>query len=146
MSLIETAVVRAPANTPEEIKKELEQDELSPEDQVASIDEPRMKERFEFEFSYTDKRGRTWKGRFTNKILDSTEICRVAVLRSRLLGGVPLSSIDDFTLEHSEILSHLTISLVDRPKWAMDLGKISNPTLLSLIYKEVSQHEAIFHG
>lgn len=132
----------------EEIKREITSEERSPETEAEKLDEPRLKERYSFDFSYTDLRGRVWKGPFVNQILNGMDVCRVAVVRSRILGGVALESIDNYTFEHAERLAHLTVSLSERASWAEGdkLSFLYDPRIIAELYKEVASHEAIFHG
>jgi hypothetical protein len=130
----------------EELSKELSGGEESPEEVVAELDEPRMKEEYTFDFKYVDKRGRPWAGEFTNRILDLNQISEVGVLRARHCGGLPIETLDPATFDNSEMLAHCTTSLIKRPKWAANLGKLKDPALLRALYVEVTSHEDIFLG
>lgn len=136
------------ASTPEQIKKQLEGGEKSPEERVSELDDPRLKPRWEFEFSYQDGRGRTWRGTFTNQILNVIETSRVAAIRSTMLGHAPVEAIDSWTFEHTERLAHMTVSLIRRASWAEGdkLGQLYDPVLIAELYRRVASHEAIFRG
>ena len=138
--------INSAAKTADELKAELEGKEQAPEEVVAELDEPRMKEEWTFHFHYKDKVGRIWKGDFTNRILTIDQVNQVGVIRAGLCGNLPIMALDAATLDNSEMLSHLTVSLVKRPKWAASLGKLHDPELLRALYAEVSSHEDFFHG
>jgi hypothetical protein len=141
------SIADAAAQSAEEIKKEITKGgEKSPDEQVADLDEPRLKEDWTFPFSYTDLVGREWKGEFTNRILSVDQINQVGVIRARLCGNAPIDALDMTTLNNAEAHAHLTVSLIKRPKWAVDLGKLKDPEILRRLYVEVSSHEDIFHG
>lgn len=134
------------APSAEEIKEELIQKDEVTGEKAKITDDPKMNKKYTFDFSYTDIRGKVWRGKFTNKILTNNEIIQVSVTRSRLCAGVAVESLDQFTYEHSNRLAHLTWSLIGRPKWASSLGELYDPILLSRLHEEVMAHEATFHG
>lgn len=134
------------AKTAEEIKEELSGGEKSPEETVAELDEPKMKEEYTFDFNYMDVVGREHSGKFTNKILSIDQINQVGVIRAGVCGNVPIAALDNSTLDNSEMLAHLTVSLTKRPKWAAQLGALKDPEILRRLYVEVSSHEDTFHG
>ena len=127
--------------SPEAMKAEIEGLEKS-----VTGDDHRLSREFTFDLHYTDRRGKVWDGRFTNQALNFTQIAQVGALMARMQGGLPNASFDEFTLDHNEKISHLTVSLTKRPKWAADLGDLFDKDLLDEIYKEVSLHEATFSG
>lgn len=137
---------KSAAKTAEELKEELDGKEQSPEEQVAELDEPRLKERWTFEFAYTDRRGREWKGEFENQILSIDDVTRVGTIRAASCANAPIESLDMATLQNAEALAHLSVSLIKRPKWAAQLGKLKDGEILRRLYGEVSSHEDIFHG
>lgn len=128
----------------EEIKTRLEAKEAEPEEQP--VDDPRLRREWAFDFKYTDGAGRTWSGPFKNRILNIEQSVRVGVMRATLCDSQPIDALDLSTYHHAEALAHLTVSLVERPKWARDLGKLDDPGLLRALYREVSSHEEIFRG
>jgi hypothetical protein len=130
----------------QEIHDELHKEGESPEEIVAELDDPKLKEEYTFELNYVDGRGRTYKGTFTNRILNLDQISEVGVLRAIKCGNIPLIALDVTTVDTAERLAHCTVSLVKRPKWAADLGKLRDPEILHLLYKEVSSHEDTFLG
>jgi len=136
--------------TPEEIKAELEgtADE-TPEQQYERLEsDPKMKVEYEFEIDYTDKRGKRWHGKFTNRALSYRMRSQVGAHRAQMAGGMPLEALDFQTVTLNGKLSHLTYSLIKRPKWAEGdrLAELYDPKILDLIYAEVTAHEVAFHG
>jgi hypothetical protein len=138
--------INSAAKTAEELKAELEGNEQSPQEAVAELDEPRMKEEWKFRFRFEDQVGRVWEGDFTNRILTIDQVNQVGVIRAGLCGNLPIIALDAATLDNAEMLAHLTVSLTKRPKWARELGKLHDPEILRALYLEVSSHEDIFHG
>ncbi len=134
------------AQTADEIKADLDGKEESPEKAVEKLGDPRMRDEWGFPLDYTDLAGRTWKGKFINRILTIDQINQVGVIRAKLCGNLPIDSLDVSTLDNAEMLSHLTVSLAKRPDWALKLGELKDPGLLRAIYVEVSSHEDMFHG
>ena len=141
-----SSIKSAAGGTAAELAKQIDRAETSPEETAAELDEPRMKKRWSFEFDYTDKRGRRWRGEFTNKILSIDDINRVGTIRAGACNYAPITSLDLATINNAETLAHLTVSLVKRPTWAADLGALHDPEVLAKLYQEVSSHEEIFHG
>lgn len=109
-------------------------------------EDPKLNEEYEFDFNWKDKRGNVWEGHFKNKILTIGEQQAVGILRSKLSGGVPVTSLDFITNELNLIIAHLSISLIEKPKWAEDLRSLKHIDLLHDLYKEVASHEAMFFG
>ena len=111
--------------SPEETKKQLEGKESDPESQLEILEDPKMAREYVFKFRHEDGRKKVWAGEFKNKILNFTEKAQVGALRANLCGALPVDALDSFTLDMNIKLSHLTISLIDRPKWARDLENFS---------------------
>ena len=99
-----------------------------------------------FALDFMDSRGRRWTGQFKSRILSIEQRVQVGLIKSRLAGGAPLSSLDDTTQTMLEMRAHLAMSLTLRPKWANDLGKLRDVQVLTALYAEVAQHEARFWG
>ncbi|MBT8430088.1 MAG: hypothetical protein KJN79_09280 [Gammaproteobacteria bacterium] len=137
---------QAAGKTAEEIKDELDKKEASPEEQVADLSEPRLAEKWTFAFKYTDRRGRKWAGEFENQILSIDDVTRVGTIRAASCGNAPLEALDMATVQNAEALAHCTVSLIKRPKWAAQLGRLKDGEILRRLYQEVSSHEDIFHG
>lgn len=125
-------------------------EEVSDADLRAALDgsssteeNPLDKEMYTFAFSWTDKRGKTFKGTFTNKILNLGEQTKVSVLCAQMLGGMPLHSIDDNMRYITRIIAHMTFSLAEkRPAWAENLRAIRDVGLIEALWKEVNAHES----
>lgn len=134
--------------SPEEVKNELDRKEESPEAVVEKLDDPKLKETYDFTIDYTNARGRTWRGPFTNKILDFDDISKVGIIKANMFGGMPIHCFDAYTIDHNEKLAHLTVSLVSRPDWCEGgkLSRLKDKGLLDAIYAEVSSHEVTFLG
>lgn len=115
----------------------------------AATDDPRDKEIWLFPFSWTDKRGKRWEGNFANKILETHEEQKVAILRARMAGGVPYEALDPTMAQVNLAIAHMTYSLQRTPKWpeAMasgkwDLRKLNNMALIMALWEKVSSHDA----
>jgi len=134
--------IMSEVKSPEEIKREIE----GKGEQPTGIEDPRLLEDFTFEIDWADPRGKVWKGKFVNRILSGQQISQVGAMKARMAGGVPWDSLDEYTSDHNEKLSHLTFSLIERPSWAKNLGELKYKDLLDAIYQEVSLHEATFSG
>jgi hypothetical protein len=143
MSILESTAMAV--KSPQQLKDEIE-GKTTPEAKTADDSDPKLNKDCEFEFSHTDKRGRVWKGRFKNRILNFTDHSRVGALKARLSGGLPIESLDAFTIDHNEKMAHLTVSLIQRPTWAADFGELFDKEILERLYEEVASHEAKFHG
>lgn len=148
MTILPTQEVTGEAISPEKLNKKFIGEDKSPEQQVEDLRDPRLQEEWTFDFSYTDQRGRTWQGEFTNKILNLIEIPRVAAIRSQMLGNIPIDAADYGTYQHTHRLAHMTISLINRPRWAEGdkLGSLYDPQIVSELFRKVASHEAIFFG
>lgn len=90
--------------------------------------------------------GQTLRGAFTNKILTNNEKARRDVIAARMREGLPVESFDAEARFRQQWLSHLIVSLTERPDWAKDLGEIDDLDLIGLIYEEVLKHEDNFRG
>jgi len=101
---------------------------------------------YTFTLDYVDPRGRRWSGRFTNHVLSVANACQVASIKAGLLGNRPLPSFDEDSRSLAEVLAHLTVSLIERPKWAANLGELYDDALLARLYQEVQTHEAAFRS
>lgn len=109
--------------------------------------DPREFERYTFNFSWTDGRGRVWSGEFTNRILTMAEREEVGVMRVRLQAGYPLESFDALTVNLNLSIAHMLTSLDSkRPKWSEDIRLIKDIMLVQALYEEVASHETIFFG
>jgi len=108
--------------------------------------DPRSKTSFTFQFQKFDSNGNAWLGSFTTKILSIDERQKAGILRSQLGGGMPIESLDSLTNELNMIISHMTFSFTETPKWAESLRTISDFSIVQDLYKEVASHEAFFLG
>lgn len=129
----------------EELKNEVNKSILNKEPEI-NIDDPKFQEEYSFEFNWKDGRNKIWSGHFVNKILSISELQAVGVLRAKLSGGLDFASLDPLTSEINLMVSHLSYSLIEKPKWAEDLRSLLDVSLLQEIYGEVASHEATFFG
>ena len=114
------------------------------EESTESGADPRDQIEYSFDVEFKDKRGKVWKGRFTNKILNIKEQRQRGVVAARLAADTSWDSLDPMTRGLLQMLAHLQISLVRRPKWAMDLQELQDLHLLNAIYEEVQGHESYY--
>ncbi len=103
-------------------------------------------EHYTFRFFWTDGRQKTWEGTFTTKILTLAEQAKVAAAHARLNSGLPQDAIPEGTNRTHAALAHMIHSLVDVPKWAVNLLDLHDPLLILRIYEEVAELEATFLG
>jgi hypothetical protein len=130
-----------------ELKKELEEKTKEPTPDKKKAPDPRTQRDYPFDFDWVDGRGKHWRGKFTNHVLNMREKQLVGVMRARMAAGMSFDSLDPFTAEINLMIAHMTYSLdEDRPTWAKDLQKIDDIRLLQELYTEVANHEAIFLG
>lgn len=130
---------------PEKIKEELSGSQ-SAEQQLDAASDPRLSEDYGFSFSYVNGRGKAIVGDFVNRILNTSGHLQVAAIRSKLTGGVPVTSLTQMEFEEAHQIAHMTLSLIQRPKWARNLGELRDRELIAKLYEEVNLHEATFHG
>ena len=122
------------------------------EETAAKIDEtepetdPRDAVEYTFNLDFTDGKGKVWGGKFVNRILSIRDRQLVGIMKARLTGGLPFESADPLTAEINHMVTHLTQSLKERPKWAENLLALTNYEILQAIYMEVDSHESHFHG
>lgn len=135
----------SPIKTLSEIETELAGENYEEQQEKESSD-PRLNEKYSFELNFKDRRGKIWSGRFTNKILTIQEQFNVNYALSSLTGKVPIDSIQKDILITAQRISHLMISLIEKPDWAKDLTQLKTIDVIDAIYQEVDSHEAIFFG
>lgn len=112
------------------------------EEKQEDTEDPRDQLTWVFDFSYTDTRGKTWSGVFTNKVLSIGEQQQVSVLRAKFNGAMPIESIDDNMLYINGAIAHMTFSLQgERPEWAKNLRAIHDPMLIHALWEKVGSHE-----
>jgi hypothetical protein len=104
----------------------------------------RVGKKHSFHISHTFSNGTEVSGRFTNQILTISQQVAVGALRAQLTGSLPYDSLDPTTRNLSEMMAHLSISLTDKPKWALDIASMDDIGLIAKIYEEVASHEAMF--
>jgi len=129
----------------EDLKSSAEES-IEPKKEEIDLNDPKLKEKYIFNFSWEDGRGKTWEGVFANKILSIKEQQAVGVMRASLNGGIEFKAMDPFTAEINLIISHLAFSLVQKPEWAEELRELKDVSLLQALYGEVAEHEATFFG
>ena len=142
-----TALSKMPAHeSTAEMRKRIEE-ETTEAAQKKPVD-PRIEEEYVFDFKWKDARGKSWSGRFKNRILSIAQQQLVGALQSDMAGGKPYHSLDPMTAEINLLCAWMAVSLdeEERPLWAKDFRSFKNVLLLQAIYKEVASHEATFHG
>lgn len=127
-----------------EAKQEAEQAVVKAVDPAPKAD-PKMLREYLFEFKFTTPGGKVFTGTFTNKILNVREKELVGIMRARLSGGIAYEVLDTFTKELNMMVSHLSISLKEKPDWAKDLLDLDEEVIHAL-YAHVAEHEATFRG
>lgn len=132
-----------------ELKEELNQDFPSAREPEAAAEakaqrDPRDREEWSFDFSYTDSRGKQWIGRFTNKILNLGERQKAGILVARFNGGSPVHALPPDVTFINEALAHLEFSLTDRPPWAQDLQSTYDAGLIMALYNKAQEHERVY--
>lgn len=132
--------------SPDELKTQIEAAMSPPVEEEEDTSNPRLEERYTFEFNHKDQRGKVWKGTFVNKALTLGERQMVGHLRARLNHPYTIEQLDALTNEINLIIAHLTFSLQEKPKWAQDLRSLHQFEVLQALYAEVALHEDIFLG
>jgi hypothetical protein len=130
----------------EEGLREVADEAITKKDDTEPGKDPRDSVEYQFNLDFKDGRGKTWQGKFINRILTIRDRQLVGIMRARLTGGSPHESLDPLTAEINLMVTHLTQSLKERPLWAKDLLAITNYEVLQAIYLEVDSHESWFHG
>lgn len=102
----------------------------------------------DFDFDYTDRRGRRWVGHFAAHVLTYRERIQVGLIRSNLAANTPPSSLDPATADLLEMIAFLQVSLDDYPDWASPdkLLDLYDWLVVAMLFKEVSDYEDRFHG
>ncbi len=110
--------------------------------------DPRTKTAYPFTLKWIDKRGKAWRGDFQNTRLTIKDQQAMGLLQARFGGGMSYEALDPMTREINLMIAHMMISLDQEicPPWAKDLRELDSIPLLQAIYREVADHEAIFHG
>lgn len=108
-------------------------------------DDPRDQEEYTFAFDWTDARGRRWTGTFTNKIVTLYQRRLIGLTRARVLGGLPIESVDVATQTLIHMSVWLQTSLTARPNWFADPDTLNDDALVAAVFEEVAAHEATFH-
>jgi hypothetical protein len=107
--------------------------------------DPKDAKEYSFELAWTDPRGHTWTGSFTNRILNIGERRKAKIFKAQLGGNVSVEALDVDAWQLNGILAHVAFSLIRKPEWAKDLEKIEELGVVYAIWKEVDSHEARFH-
>lgn len=103
--------------------------------------DPRDEDEWTFQFSWTDPRGKTYTGTFTNKILTMGEQQSMAALITRFTAGAPWDALLPDVQITTRAIAHMTFSLTKRPPWASDLRKVKDPALILALWGRVASHE-----
>lgn len=132
----------------EDAKKAI-QKKVAAVEKESDEDDPKTKEEYVFDFSYTDGRGKVWSGKFKNKIITLMDRQGIGNLQTQWQGGYPYSSCDPEIAGLNYILAHMAVSLqpVRGGEWAKSdaIRKLTDLGLVQKLYEEVSAHEAKFH-
>ncbi len=107
-------------------------------------DDPKMAEKYRFTIDHPAGGGRRYVGDFVNKVLTIGERKLVGVIRSRQASGVALESLTPEVFNLFFITSWLSVSLVERPKWAEDFDKLHDTSVIEAVFSEVASHEKCF--
>jgi hypothetical protein len=108
--------------------------------------DPKAAEEYTFEFSHTDSRGKVWSGKVTNRVLTIRQRQQAKVVKATLSGNLPVSALDADIWNLNEMVAHLSVSLVKRPKWASELTDLYDEEIITKLYEEVIAHENYFRG
>ena len=119
-----------------------------PDTAIPTAANPKALEVYEFTIDVVDGAGKRWTGQFKNQILDMDQRVEVGCTQARLCGGIPFMALDPDTLALAEMMAHLFVSLLEKPKWFVTSGEgaIKNVRVLNAVYSEVATHEATFRG
>lgn len=128
------------------MKTEVEKAIIPDKPEEKPKDDPKSNESYPFTISWKAPNGKLWEGKFVNRILNVGQRQMVGILRAKMCDGVPYNSLDDMTNEINLMLSHLAISLTEKPEWADRLENLVEIALVQEIYMEVLSHEAFFRG
>ena len=133
----------------DETAREIEEKSVaSPKPDESLEADPRTKEAFSFDFRYVTPHGKSFEGRFKNRILTIAQNQRVGALQAEMALNKPYDSLDPMTREINLAVAHMMVSLDPEslPSWAKDLRALHSVDLLFKLYEEVVSHEATFHG
>lgn len=134
------------AATPEEKEAEKEAEQ--------EAEDPKLQESYTFSFEYKNGRGRITRGEFTNRILSHRGRQAVGLLQAQWQLGMSNASLDSEVSGMNYVLAHMAVSLKPGKgaDWArnadgdIELRDLTDIDLIQALYKEVSAHEATFHG
>jgi hypothetical protein len=113
--------------------------------EIKEDEDPKSHHEYSFDFKYVDARGHAWIGKFKNKILTIFEKQKVKVIKAQMSGGISVAALDGDIWQLNEMIAHMAVSLVEKPKWADNLTSLYDETIIDELYKEVASHEARFH-
>lgn len=135
--------VPSTAELKQEITEQVQPEKAAPTKEDA---DPRDDEEWTFSFDWTDARGKSWTGTFTNKILSIGEQQAVAAARARFTGGMPWESIDPEMQVINQAVAHMMYSLTPEKNadWGKDLRALKDPSLIIALWSKVSSHETRF--
>ena len=112
-------------------------------------DDPKGKEEYTFRVEYTNSKGDTFSGIFTNKILTVGEQRKVNLLLARLNDGLPADSIPEDQYITNKVMAHLSFSIKEATqlspsKWFENVDGLIDSGPMYAVYQEVASHEATF--
>ena len=95
---------------------------------------------------YENGRGEVLEGTLQNRILKVGQRIKVDLDRSQRCGGVPPESMSARAYSLLYAICWLKESIVSAPDWAQNLAETEEEGLVEEIWRQVSDHEARFHG
>lgn len=125
--------------------KQLADKQTTKEDTIDEKD-PRTQREYEFNFKWISPTQQVFEGKFKNRFFNFSEQAAAGRLKASMCDGMSWESFDPGTQELFIMLSHLMLSLIERPSWAEDLGTLFYREILYKLWEEVMAHEAIFRG
>ena len=129
-----------------ELRKQLEEKAKATEEAASSKPaDPKDQKEYDFEVDLVDRRGRPWKGKFTNKILNLGQKRQVSIIMARMADGLPVESLEGLQTELNRATAHMEYSLVKKPEWAENFDNLDTSEPLFAVWSEVASHEATFH-
>jgi hypothetical protein len=119
-------------------------------EESAAEDDPKDAIDYTFQFGHKDRRGTSWAGAFTNRILNVGEQQAVSSIAARMAGGVPFEAMDPLSQTLNQAIAHMSVSLTTEdgdwrcPEWARDLRQLHDQNIIVALWQEVVTHERRF--
>lgn len=96
-----------------------------------------------FAIDVKDKRGKTWKGKFTFRVPSLGDQVKIANMKARLLPGGAMTDPNGAFL--AEMMAYCQITFSVKPSWWQP-ARFYDPTPLIAAYKEARSYEERFLG